>query len=144
MSRRQAFLRVILLCSLLISFICGTIIGESRGIPFVGTQTEFSIGIYVGESPFHFVPCSGTSNPVLTNKDVTDVNALFVADPFMAKEGSEWYMFFEVMNKTDHKGEIGLAISSDGIEWNYKQIVLSEPFHLSYPYVFKWEGNFII
>jgi hypothetical protein len=50
-------------------------------------------------------------------------------------------MFFEVMNRQTRRGEIGLATSENGMEWTYQQIVLAEPFHLSYPYVFEWMNN---
>jgi hypothetical protein len=82
------------------------------------------------------------NNPVLTRSDVKDVCAVFVADPFMLRVRDLWYMFFEVYNHETDKGEIGLAISGDGFTWNYQHIVLAEPFHLSYPYVFEWEGDF--
>jgi len=62
----------------------------------------------------------------------------------MIKDNSTWYMFFEVMNTLTKQGDIGLAISNDGINWSYKQIVLDEPFHLSYPYIFKWNDEFYI
>lgn len=100
----------------------------------------WSIGIYTGKTPFGLVQPNNVTNPVLTRKHVTDRKSDFVADPFMVREGPDWYMFFEVMNSVTHKGEIGLAVSSDGFHWNYKQIILTEPFHLSYPYVFK-QGN---
>ncbi|MFA5410648.1 MAG: hypothetical protein WC321_02145 [Candidatus Omnitrophota bacterium] len=78
----------------------------------------------------------------MTAKDITDRRAVFVADPFMLKEEGIWYMFFEVLSFWRSKGEIGLATSKDGFNWSYRQIVLSEPFHLSYPYVFKYNGEF--
>jgi hypothetical protein len=31
-----------------------------------------------------------------------------------------------------------LAVSNDALHWSYQQIVLAEPYHLSYPYVFEW------
>lgn len=105
-------------------------------------QNEWSIGIYIGESPFNFVSPKNIRNPVLTAKDVTDVPADGVADPFMLKENSTWYMFFEVMNSHTKQGDIGLAISNDGLSWIYKQIVLDEPFHISYPYIFKWKNKY--
>ncbi len=86
---------------------------------------------------FTLVP--GAVNPVLTAANVTDRKANFVADPFIFHEGSSWYMFFEV--ETDSGQEIGVATSSDGFSWTYKQIVITDPSsYLSYPYVFKWEG----
>jgi hypothetical protein len=51
-------------------------------------------------------------------------------------------MFFEVMNRQTRKGEIGLAVSDNAVHWAYQQIVLAEPFHLSYPYVFEWLGDY--
>jgi hypothetical protein len=51
-------------------------------------------------------------------------------------------MFFEVLKADTARGEIALAISEDGYRFSYKQIVLREPFHLSYPYVFKWEDQY--
>jgi len=103
---------------------------------------EWSIGIYAGDSPLRLRPAEGVVNPVLTAKQVTDVPAEFVADPFMIQIGQRWYMFFEVWNRRTQKGEIGLAISDDTKSWAYRKIVLSEPFHLSYPYVFEWQGEY--
>lgn len=98
---------------------------------------QWSIGIYTGESPLSLAPPKELTNPVLTRDDVTDVPAVFVADPFIIQRDGLWYMFFEVMNRETGKGEIGVAISADGTKWKYQQIVLSEPYHLSYPYVFE-------
>ncbi|HEX8847853.1 MAG TPA: hypothetical protein VF791_24645 [Pyrinomonadaceae bacterium] len=102
----------------------------------------WSIGIYTGESPYHLLPAAGISNPVLSHENVSDVPADFLADPFMVRAEGMWYMFFEVMNRQTKKGEIGLASSEDGLAWAYQQIVLSEPFHLSYPYVFEWQNEY--
>ena len=87
-------------------------------------------------------PAEAITNPVLTYRDVSDIRARFVADPFMIRENGSWYMFFEVLNTDKDYGHIGLAESNDGLEWSYKQIVLDEPFHLSYPYVFKFNGEY--
>src|SRR5688572_24477234 len=96
-------------------------------------EQEWSIGIYVGKSPLDLKPPSDLRNPVLTRHEVTDVRALFVADPFMVSVNGLWYMFFELWNRDSRKGEIGLATSVDGAQWSYQRVVLAEPFHLSYP-----------
>ena len=101
----------------------------------------WSIGIYTGHSPFHLQPPANNLNPMLTCADVTDVSAEFVADPFMVQHAGRWHMFFEVLNSETRRGEIGLATSDDAFSWTYRQIVLSETFHLSYPYVFEWRGE---
>jgi hypothetical protein len=102
----------------------------------------WSIGMLVGDDPCGLVPADGITNPVLTADDVTDIAALFVADPFIVRKDGVWYMFFEVLNKSNQRGEIGLAVSDDGLAWQYRRIVLREPFHLSYPYVFEWQGDY--
>lgn len=101
----------------------------------------WSIGIVSGASPTQLIHPRSIVNPVLTREHVTDVRALFVADPFMIRVRDTWHMFFEVYNYDTDRGEIGWATSSDGVAWNYQQVVLKEPFHLSYPYVFEWESR---
>ena len=109
---------------------------------FVRRQEEWAIGIYSGESPFNLKPHPQANNPVLRAKHVTDANAEFVADPFMMHEDGVWYMFFEVLDRQDNLGKIAFATSQDGLNWAYQKIVLEEPFHLSYPQIFKWEGTY--
>ena len=60
----------------------------------------------------------------------------------MVKVSGVWHMFFEVMNDATGKGDIGLATSANGFDWQYQRIVLTEPFHLSYPYVFEWNDDY--
>lgn len=102
----------------------------------------WSIGIYVGESPFCLAAAPGIINPVLTRNSVTDVPAKFVADPFMVRRDGVWHMFLEVLNRQTGLGQIGLATSDTAVDWVYRQIVLSEPFHLSYPYIFAWNNEY--
>lgn len=119
----------------------GWLVGVKRGVPFVDTIDHWSIGIYKGKSPLALTT-EGVDNPVLTAADVTDVPATYVADPFMVKEGDTWYMFLEILNSATGQGDLGVATSPDGVKWTYKQVVLDESFHLSYPQVFKWEGKY--
>lgn len=102
----------------------------------------WSIGIYTGDSPFQLQAPPGCENPVLTRELVTDIRAQFVADPFLVRGDGVWYMFFEVMNRENRRGEIALAVSDNGFDWRYQQRVLAERFHLSYPYVFEWGGHY--
>jgi len=142
MSKNRMILLCAMLLALIISFIGGSFIGKQRGIPFVNKKALWSIGIYMGDSPFNLSSPAIIDNPVLTAKDVTDIRASFVADPFMVRKNSNWYMFFEVMNVSSGHGDIGFAVSNDGLNWNYQQIVLDEPFHLSYPCVFRWKNEY--
>ncbi len=113
----------------------------THGVPFIKKQGSWEIDIYVGTTPFRFSTPPAVRNPVITANDVTDIRAYFVADPFMLRAGGTWFMFFEALNRGSQRGEIALATSSNGYQWKYQRVVLAEPFHLSYPYVFKWQDG---
>jgi len=106
-------------------------------------NSQWSIAIYGGASPLALSPHPRAVNPVLTGRDVIDADASFVADPFMIFDAASlrWSMYFEVMDRAARRGRIGMAISEDGLAWRYQGIVLAEPFHLSYPFVFEHEGE---
>jgi hypothetical protein len=99
----------------------------------------YAIGIHAGPSPLALAPSALAPGPVLEPGSVTDAVATGVADPFMICVDGAWHMFFEVLSWSRHgkRGEIGHATSPDGLRWTYDRIVLAEPFHLSYPYVFE-------
>lgn len=129
----------------LCTFFCGFIIGyiyRWHGVPFIGKwktpfismKVEYSIGISTGS---RIEDLQRNSTLALSKNDVKDVQATFVADPFLFNRKGKWYMFMEVLNKKRKLGEIGLAVSDDGLKWNYKSIVLRESFHVSYPYIFE-------
>ncbi|MFA4952612.1 MAG: hypothetical protein WC584_00125 [Candidatus Pacearchaeota archaeon] len=102
---------------------------------------KWSIGIYKSKSPLTLTG-NGTSNPVISFKEVNDINAKFVADPFLIQEKEKYYLFFEAFNSKTEKGEIALATSVDAVNWSYEKIILKEKFHLSYPHVFKWKEEY--
>ena len=111
---------------------------------FIRRKDNWSIGIYEGNSLINFKPSQKIRNPVLTARDVHDILADFVADPFMVEENGIWYMFFEVMEAITQKGKIGLATSKNGFDWDYQKIVIDEEFHLSYPYVFQVKDDYYL
>ncbi|WP_445637273.1 Glycosyl hydrolase family 32 N-terminal domain-containing protein [Nostoc sp. DSM 114161] len=110
----------------------------------LSSKERWSIGIYSGKSPFSLTAPLDVKNPVMTRRQISDIRARFVADPFMLKVESTWFMFFEVFNQSTRRGEIGCATSQDALNWKYEQIVLAEPFHLSYPYVFEWQNEYYL
>jgi hypothetical protein len=110
----------------------------------VGKGEQWTIGIIWGDSPFSFRSLLNFLNPVFKAEYVTDIPAKFVADPFLIREGNFWYLFFEVYNKNTKQGDLAFASSTNTLKWNYGQVILDEPFHLSYPYIFKWENNYYL
>ncbi len=108
------------------------------------THGTWSIGIYTGSTPFNLTDPEDISNPVLTAKDVTDMEAYFVADPFMIIKNDKYFMFFEALNKKTNHGDIAYAESIDGKKWDYKKVVIDEKFHLSYPHIFEWGDQYYL
>lgn len=127
-----------------IGVVAGVFVIRKRGVPFVGQKEQWTVGIYTGESPFDFSTFQGFKNPIMTAEDVTDMPTKFVADPFLIRDDSKWYLFFEAFNSISDHGDLVLATSTDGNNWHYEQVILDEPFHLAYPYVFKWEGEYYL
>jgi hypothetical protein len=140
----QRIQKLLVLICLLFVFLVGVIVVAKRGIPFVSQREQWTIGIYRGNSPFSFNNPLNRINPVLKAEHVTDVSAKFVADPFILKEAKTWYLFFEVYNNDTQQGDLAVATSNNSWIWHYQQIVIDEPFHLSYPYVFKWEDEYYL
>ena len=96
------------------------------------------------EELFSLASRGGGTNPVLTGEDVTDYGrADFVADPFLFVEDGEYHLFFEIFTDSkDPDAVIGHATSPDsGRSWEYDQVVLKTENHLSFPYVFEWQGE---
>lgn len=133
---------LLMLALLVIVLVGSTLLYMKRGVPFVAQKEQWTIGIYAGTSPFDFPASQARRNPVLTAQDVTDVPAKFVADPFLIHDDSTWYLFFEVYNLDTQQGDLAVATSTDTRRWKYEQIILDEPFHLSYPYVFRWQDEY--
>lgn len=78
------------------------------------------------------LPCGGkfwTGNPV-------DI----VADPFLFVSGDTLFLFYEFKRMND-KGVLAMVCTRDLASWSEPVVVLEEPFHLSYPWVFEEDGH---
>lgn len=113
-----------------------------QSLPEEKPYGPWSIGIYEGPTPFHLKPAAGIANPVLTGKNCGD--ALYVADPFILEKDGGYFMFFEAMSRENHEGDIAYATSPDLKNWQYEKIILDEDFHLSFPNVFAWQGEYYL
>lgn len=96
----------------------------------------------VQSGPILLEPHPAVDNPVLTKDDVTDMAVDMVADPFVVVENGVYHMFFEALQRGGDSG-IGHATSTDGLDWNYDQIVVGprSTAVLNYPYVLKVDGT---
>ncbi len=67
----------------------------------------------------------------------------YLADPFALTEINKSHIFFEEFIYKNRKGNISYACYENG-RFSKKKIVIKEPFHLSYPYLFKYKGSYHI
>ena len=61
---------------------------------------------------------------------------LFRADPFIFVKEEELFLFYEIQYGFDC-GKIAMIKTSDLVHWSAPVVVLQEPFHLSFPFVFE-------
>lgn len=67
-------------------------------------------------------------------------NNAWYADPFVCTYEGKSYVFVELLNSYHLYGEIAVAPISDGVIGEFK-VVISENFHMSFPNVFFWRGD---
>ncbi|PIN14380.1 Acetylglucosaminyltransferase EXT2/exostosin 2 [Handroanthus impetiginosus] len=130
------------------------------GVNTLGCQEDnegsWAVGVFYGDSPFSLKPIEDmniwedkssawpVANPVLTCASLSDAGfpSNFVADPFLYVQGDILYLFYETKNSITMQGDIGVARSMDkGATWQALGIALDEDWHLSYPFVFEYNGN---
>lgn len=144
LSERQVCLRRIVAAFLIatrVSFVCGTETGRAHA-DTPDPLNGWSVGLATGSDPLSLKERSSPTNPILTRRDIPAPPTSFVADPFLVQDGERWNIFFELFNTESNRGELGVAESSDLKSWKFRKVVLAEPFHLSYPYVLKDQGEY--
>ncbi len=63
------------------------------------------------------------------------------ADPFLYEKAGEVYVFFEAYDLIERKGKEGYSkLRGDGA-WTRPHIIIDEPYHLSFPYIFDDKGS---
>ena len=66
------------------------------------------------------------------------------ADPFPVEAGGDYHVFLEVVDPATRRGSIGVSrLSRDGV-FEPPQTALDAPYHLSYPFVFQWRGQWFM
>lgn len=107
----------------------------------LGRAQAWRIAVTRGVSPLELSGTDVAYSMVLDRGALVRHGIAFIADPFAIKRAGCWHVFFEVMHNGNGVGQIALATSRDLVNWDYAGVVLAEPFHLSYPFVFEDEGE---
>lgn len=74
-------------------------------------------------------------------KDIADPGFRFYADPFPCTFGGKTFVFVEEFDHRQGKGTIAAIPFDEKGQTGPAITVLSEPWHLSYPFVFKYRGG---
>jgi len=85
---------------------------------------------------------SDTNNSFYRFKYLTPPADRFWADPVPEKVAGRYYVFFEEYLYSSQKGHISVVeLDKSGIVTS-PAIVLERDYHLSYPFIFQWNGNY--
>jgi hypothetical protein len=68
----------------------------------------------------------------------------FWADPMLIEKNSLRYIFFEEYDHRKRLGRISVTCLNHDGKWVHPQPVLEKPYHLSYPFVFEWNGRYFM
>ena len=119
---------------------------------FITRKITFPFIYCIPSGRFFSIGTVITTNPLnIDKKQITKIKSesfrvfprmKFLADPFIVEENNECYIFFEKISyKLFSKGaDIAVIKSKNLKDWNYLGVALREPYHLSYPNVFKHKG----
>jgi hypothetical protein len=99
----------------------------------------WSIGYQRSSDPFQWSP----QHAKIYGRSQIPLDVKTLADPFMVKHQDTLYLFHEVVLKSSPYGKLAVSVyDAANDKWDFKSIVLEEPFHMSYPYVFSDGGEF--
>lgn len=66
------------------------------------------------------------------------------ADPFPIQVGNDYYIFHEELLYSTGKGSIVLTVVGDQAGMAQPMPILEKDYHLSYPFVFQWDGDWFM
>ena len=76
-------------------------------------------------------------------KKIKNPAGTYLADPFLVESNKKNYAFVEEYNFEKKKGVISVYLINSS-KYERIGIALEENFHLSFPYVFKYENNYYL
>jgi hypothetical protein len=83
----------------------------------------------IGNVPYHF-------------KHIIPPKGRFWADPFPIKRDDEYFIFFEEYIYNNKKGHISVIEIDKNGECGRPIKVVEKEYHLSYPFIFQWHGDY--
>ncbi|NTW91570.1 MAG: hypothetical protein HGA35_06555 [Erysipelotrichaceae bacterium] len=105
-------------------------------------QHQFSVLISIADDDLFDVGSHRLIKRFNSSRNPLSIHpVVIVADPFLFVHNEELYLFYEEQTGLTGKGIIKMSKTKDNIKWTKPTIVLEEGYHLSYPNVFKCDGQ---
>lgn len=99
------------------------------------------VGILEGEPIFNLDNLKIVKS-ILSSKNFLALNPIVIeADPFLFVKENTLYLFYEEQRGNKGKGILKMTSTQDLKTWTKDVVILVEPFHLSYPNVFEYDGR---
>ncbi|NLG98794.1 MAG: hypothetical protein GX491_15665 [Chloroflexi bacterium] len=111
---------------------------------YTAAKIAYVTGIYQWFLAFQ-VGMSAHSSPSLYRfTRLTPPKDRFWADPFPIKRDERYYIFIEEYMYAKKKGTIAVIEMDQNGNWQPPVTVLERDYHLSYPFVFEWQGHYFM
>jgi len=80
-------------------------------------------------------------NYIFEELNIDCKNRYWLADPFLFEKEGKAYVFYEAFDLIERKGKIGFSVIQEKTCKLPIHIVLDEPYHLSFPNIFEYDGD---
>lgn len=98
--------------------------------------------IYADQWILMFDLKDGISGSPWRYKKITPPKGRFWADPHVIYKDDQYYVFFEEFFYEKKKGHISMLVIDEKGNCTSPTRILERPYHLSYPFVFQWDGEY--
>ena len=145
MKEKKSILILLLTSSVVVLLLTYLLLTRQMTIPFLYSSKGgqlWQLGVVNTTSPLEI----DTNSIHWIPKEITNQFPVpgIMADPFIVIKDSIYYIFYEEKSgkRNSNHGNICVLESCDGKTWKYLGYVLDAPFHLSWPNVFEYEGEY--
>ena len=77
-------------------------------------------------------------------KTLNPIKGLFWADPFIITFNNKYYLFVEELNLHSPNGHISVLELDRSGKFLHREIIIEKPYHMSYPFVFKYGDEYFM
>ncbi len=114
-----------------------------KAVAHLGRYSSFKLQTYLQREDWILLYASGQTprSDLPAFQVLTPPKDRFWADPFVLERDGKHYIYFEELPYSSNKGHISLLIMNEDGSFEQPQIVLEQPYHLSYPFLLEYEGE---